>query len=269
MDGEVPAELNYYVDVVRRLSPGETIARFMQTAPQNVQAAVRNTIVGLLGSLHQRGFETQAVTTGQNLANLMFQLQLTGYMFRNAQYRVSLQKSLEGRILPTPGGAALKGDAAAPEDAYSDEEAPYVPPPKVSGTIRLTLESGQELEVDAEAYLGELRAEVAGLQSKLSRLEGRREEALEADLLLYIKALPPPELKRLTETVSPEVLEAMRIMVNSILASMGLGGAALSGALTQQPSSAMAQLCMWQLVAGYNLRELEQREEMRKLFEKS
>ena len=30
----------------------------------------------------------------------------------------------------------------------------------------------------------------------------------------------------------------------------------------------MAQLCMWQLVVGFNLREMEAREDMRKNFKK-
>lgn len=34
--------------------------------------------------------------------------------------------------------------------------------------------------------------------------------------------------------------------------------------LTEIPSSVLAQLCMWQLVVGYNLRSIEAREEMQK-----
>lgn len=42
----------------------------------------------------------------------------------------------------------------------------------------------------------------------------------------------------------------------------------LSKTLTQQTGSGMAQLCMWQLVVGFNLREMEAREDMRKNFNK-
>lgn len=34
--------------------------------------------------------------------------------------------------------------------------------------------------------------------------------------------------------------------------------------VTEQSGEALAQLCMWQLVVGYNLRTLEVREEMKK-----
>jgi hypothetical protein len=33
-------------------------------------------------------------TTQRALASLMFQLEMTGYMFRNAEYRLALSKSL-------------------------------------------------------------------------------------------------------------------------------------------------------------------------------
>jgi hypothetical protein len=33
--------------------------------------------------------------------------------------------------------------------------------------------------------------------------------------------------------------------------------------VTEQSGEAMSQLCMWQLVVGYNLRELEVRQEMK------
>lgn len=42
----------------------------------------------------------------------------------------------------------------------------------------------------------------------------------------------------------------------------------LSKTLTQQTGSGMAQLCMWQLVVGFNLREMEAREDLRKNFNK-
>jgi hypothetical protein len=35
-------------------------------------------------------------------------------------------------------------------------------------------------------------------------------------------------------------------------------------ALMEMPAGTLAQLCMWQLVVGYNLREMEAREEFEK-----
>lgn len=73
---------NPYMQVVSKLSPSELISKFTATANPRVQDAVRNTVLGLIGSLPKMAFETTTITTGQRLASLMFQLQMTGYMFR-------------------------------------------------------------------------------------------------------------------------------------------------------------------------------------------
>ena len=55
---------------------------------------------------------------------------------------------------------------------------------------------------------------------------------------------------------------AMKGLVNVVMAGIGEGKIG-PDTVTEQSGEAMAQLCMWQLVVGYNLRELEVREEMR------
>lgn len=60
--------------------------------------------MGLLGSLPRHAFETTAVATGDALANLMFQLQMTGYMFKNAEYRLSLKSSMRAADSLSPEG---------------------------------------------------------------------------------------------------------------------------------------------------------------------
>lgn len=64
---------------------------------------MRTTVLGLLGSLPRHAFETTAIATGDALANLMFQLQMTGYMFKNAEYRLSLQSSMRASASLPPG----------------------------------------------------------------------------------------------------------------------------------------------------------------------
>lgn len=59
------------------------VGQFMATAPPRVQTAVKSTVMGLLGSLRSSpAFESNVVTTKTALAKLMFQLEMTGYMFR-------------------------------------------------------------------------------------------------------------------------------------------------------------------------------------------
>ena len=59
--------------------------------------------MGLLGNAGSFALETATVTTSEKLANLMFQLQMTGYMFKNAEYRLSLSRSLQDVPALMPG----------------------------------------------------------------------------------------------------------------------------------------------------------------------
>lgn len=139
---------------------------------------------------------------------------------------------------------------------------------------------GLEVEVDAQAYMSELRGEVSRLRDELDATKQAKEEEIRKDLLMYIRTLPQQELQQLTGTMSPEVLEAMKGLVTAVLAGIGededeeQGVGDVAGTegnvnkigpdtVTEQSGEALAQLCMWQLVVGFNLRELEVREEFR------
>jgi hypothetical protein len=86
--------------------------------------------------------------------------------------------------------------------------------------------------------------------------------------------------------MSTEVLDAMKGLVTAVLSGIGeeadekegddvdnnddnegddVGGDKIirPDTVTEQSGEALAQLCMWQLVVGYNLRELEVREGFR------
>lgn len=68
---------NPYLQVVSKLSPSEMISRFTSSAHPRVQNAVRSTILSLIGGLPKMAFDTTTITTGQRLASLMFQLQVS------------------------------------------------------------------------------------------------------------------------------------------------------------------------------------------------
>ena len=120
-----------------------------------------------------------------------------------------------------------------------------------------------EMEVDAAAYMSELRSEVSKLRDELMIKRKEQDDVIRRDLLMYIRTLPPQELQSLTNTMSQDVLIAMKGLVNAVLAGIGDGQIG-PNTITEQSGEAMAQLCMWQLALGYNLRTLEVREEMRK-----
>lgn len=151
---------------------------------------------------------------------------------------------------------------AADDDEMEEEEMEEEPEDELLAELREMREAdGMEIEVDAAAYMSELRDEVKRLKEELQETRKAKDETVKNDLLLYIRTMPREELTSLTGTVSPEVLNAMKGLVNVVMSGIGEGRIEAE-TVTEQSGEAMAQLCMWQLVVGYNLRELEVREEM-------
>ena len=87
-------------------------------------------------------------------------------------------------------------------------------------------------------------------------LRYQKELELRSNLLTYIQALPEPDLAKLTSDMSQEVMDSIQLLVDSLMGKLGLD-ANSQEVLIQQPMGALAQLCMWQLVVGYKLREFE------------
>ena len=179
-------ETNPYYKVVAALSPGEIIGRFAATAPPRVQDAVEQTIMGLLGNAGSFALETATVTTSEKLANLMFQLQMTGYMFKNAEYRLSLSRSLQDVPALMPG----------------EDDSSSLPP--VEGQVKVNV-MGEEVAIDADAYMAELREEVETLRTELDRVEEARREATQSDLLAYVRSLPEQQMAALTSEITDDV----------------------------------------------------------------
>lgn len=88
--------LRYY-NLVSSLAPNDMLLKFTKSAPSNVQEAAKSTVMNILGSLPNYVLDAALITTSSKLANLLYQMQITGYMFKNAEYRMSLTKSLRGR----------------------------------------------------------------------------------------------------------------------------------------------------------------------------
>lgn len=247
---------NRYYKLVADLAPHDMLLKFSQSAPRNVQEAVKSTIVSILGSMPSFALDAVMITTNSKLASLMFQMQITGYMYKNAEYRMSMTRSLKGlprlplpqtvTASPTNSNATLVIRAADPELS-------------VSGRVSVTDSSGNTGELAASALMAALSAEVEQLRAELTLLREQREPELQANLLTYIQALPERELGALTSGISTEVMDAINLLVQSLMTRMGVPppGGERSEALIQQSVGALAQLCMWQLVIGYRLRELE------------
>lgn len=247
---------NRYYKLVADLAPNEMLLKFSQSAPRNVQEGVKSTIMSILGSMPQYALDAALVTTGGKLASLMFQMQLTGYMFKNAEYRMSMTRSLKGLPRLPP---AQTVSTSGPNGTASLVIRPSDRALSVTGLVSVTDAEGRSVEVDASELMSALSAEVEQLRGELLLLREQREPELQANLLTYIQALPERELSGLTSDISPEVMEAINLLVQTLMTRMGIPppGSERSEALVQQSVGALAQLCMWQLVIGYRLRELE------------
>lgn len=248
-------------------------------------------------------FDTRAIATGERLANLMFQLQMTGYMFKNAEYRLGLSQSLAAGAADSGGVSSRTMQLGGDVGKGGDDPAMVREGRLMDGKIKVRYggvsgsgsgdeeesnnkKGGLEVEVDAKAYMSELRREVKRLRDELELSQQAREEELQKDLLAYIRTLPKGELQHLTGTMSTEVLDAMKGLVTAVLSGIGeeadeeegdnvdnddnnegddVGGDKIirPDTVTEQSGEALAQLCMWQLVVGYNLRELEVRDGFR------
>ena len=73
--------------------PNEAIGRFVREANPEVVASMSGAVSSLLGGLSSpaMGIETVVQTSSEKLGQLCFQLMMTGYMFRNAEYVIALK----------------------------------------------------------------------------------------------------------------------------------------------------------------------------------
>ena len=237
--GDLAKPMNQYYKELSSLEMTELVKEFAKTAPAEVQFAVKTTVASLLGQMPPAVGETSITTTGKNLATLMFNMQMTGYMFRNAEYRKSLVKSMDKSL--GSGQASLT-----------------LPP--VSGKINVNI-AGMKAEVDAAAYMAELRSEVEGLRAQLATT-GTSDEESEVALIAYIQALDKEKQQELTRDVGADILEAMSQLVATILIDLNIDREQETAA----PLDKMRELLIWQLVSGYKLREMEVKEELKDKF---
>ncbi len=84
-------------------SPNQAIGSFISTASPKVVQAMSGAVGSLLGGLASptSGIEVVVKSTGDKVASLCFQLQMTGYLFRNAEYAMALKDLMKLQGSPT------------------------------------------------------------------------------------------------------------------------------------------------------------------------
>lgn len=168
-----------------------------------------------------------------------------------------------------------------------DEEHNGIGDPEVTGTVELELDGGKTIEVDAKEYIENLKREAKALKEAIVRERGfgtknrqqrggmpgflseRAPEDEFGGIAGYI-ASRQGDVKALTEGISPEIVNTMKLLVDFVLEG-GEGGKGKEVPKEEMemelPGAALQQLALWQLVLGYKLREAEASGEYRRLLE--
>lgn len=237
------------LEYVKTVQP-EFMELFVKRAPKQVVEAMRQTVTNMLGTLPPQFFAVTVSTVAENLAQLMYSVMMTGYMFRNAQFRLELQQSMAVPALPS--SSSVKAD---PNYAPGVQK-------KVSGeVIRWHNESGPE-PMDASQYIELLENEIIELQDQLDRSMKVANGGNE--LLDFLKSLEPQNLQDLTTSAGEDALEAMNAFIQRLV---GISDPTqLKRAVTQTTAADMAKLLYWLMVVGYSIRNIEVRYDMEKVL---
>ncbi|XP_077246806.1 uncharacterized protein LOC143886642 isoform X2 [Tasmannia lanceolata] len=221
---------------------------FVKRAPQQIVEAMRQTVTNMIGTLPPQFFAVTITTVAENLAQLMYSVLMTGYMFKNAQYRLELQQSLEQVALP---------------DVQEAKDVPdYAPGTQKNVTgevIRWNNASGPE-KMDAVKYIELLEAEI----EELNRQMGRRSANGQNELLDYLKSLEPQNLKELTSSAGEDVVLAMNTFIKRLLAVSD--PAQMKTTATETSATELAKLLYWLMVVGYSIRNIEVRFDMERVL---
>ncbi|KAI7749767.1 hypothetical protein M8C21_011141 [Ambrosia artemisiifolia] len=236
------------LEYVKNVQP-EFMELFVKRAPQQVVDAMRQTVTNMMGTLPPQFFAVTVTTVAENLAQLMYSVLMTGYMFRNAQYRLELQQSLE--------------QVALPDTSQEEKDAPVYAPgtqKKVTGeVIRWNNVSGPE-KIDAIKYIELLEAEVEELNRQVERISANGSN----ELLDYLKTLEPQNLKDLTSSAGEDVVVAMNTFIKRLLAVSD--PTQMKTSVTETSAPELAKLLYWLMVVGYSIRNIEVRYDMERVL---
>lgn len=232
-------EGNQLFEFVRKVPPPELVQRFSKAAPKVVQNAIRHTLMTMLGSLPPVAFSSSVETAAANLVQLLHSSLVTGYMMRNAQYRLSLTRSLsESERKSLPGA--------------KDAE------PEIQGGVAVfTNEDGTTTEMPVAEYVNELRDTVRSLETELGR-----ERKGGNELLSYVATMDHANIEALTQNAGEEVVAAMKAVVRAVTKSQKIP--LKPTAVVQASSFELSQLLFYLMVTGYFLREAEVRVELQR-----
>lgn len=174
----------------------------------------------------------------------------------------------------------LTGSSDEDEDEDDDEEITNDFDVELSGTIEIELDTGKVVKVDANEYMNSLKQQAKILKDTLRKQKeispvgkimtnsGPSDDEY-GSITTYI-ASRQGDVKSLTEGISSEIVETMKMLVDYVLEG---GENAKSKNVRKEeieleiPGSALQQLALWQLILGYRLRESEAKGDYLKLLQ--
>jgi len=116
------------------------------------------------------------------------------------------------------------------------------------------------MDVDANDYMDQLKAEAQALRQELLGMEQKaseQQEAISNSISGYVSSLPEPQLKVLSSGISEDVVGAMKLLVQFILRDPTGNGQLPKDETVTMEQAKLQTLCLYQLVLGYKLREVE------------
>eukprot|EP00172_Hildenbrandia_rubra_P004370 Plantae.Rhodophyta-Hildenbrandia_rubra.ctg871.p1 GENE.Plantae.Rhodophyta-Hildenbrandia_rubra.ctg871~~Plantae.Rhodophyta-Hildenbrandia_rubra.ctg871.p1 ORF type:complete len:343 (-),score=63.56 Plantae.Rhodophyta-Hildenbrandia_rubra.ctg871:2945-3973(-) len=232
-------EGNELFEFVRKVAPPDLVARFSKNAPKVVQNAIRHTLMNMLGSLPPVAFSASVETVAANLVQLLHSSLVTGYMMRNAQYRMSLTRTLAATELKSLPGTMVRE-------------------PEIQGGVAIFRNGdGTKTEMPIDEYVNELKNTVSKLQKDLER-----ERKGGNELLSYVATMDQKNIEALTKNAGEEVVSAMKSVIRAVTKSQKIP--LKPDAVVQASSFELSQLLFYLMVTGYFLREAEVRIELQR-----
>mmetsp|Transcript_37216 Transcript_37216/g.148536 ORF Transcript_37216/g.148536 Transcript_37216/m.148536 type:complete len:357 (-) Transcript_37216:871-1941(-) len=187
---------NPLFSLLNQFKPSELVSRFEESTASEVNTAFRSTLRKLLGSMPSTVYGMSVRTIVGNLVSIMQTCIMTGYLMRNAQYRLSLTRKLDSAqsMLPNmPSNVKVKG-----------------------GQAILTLKDGTIKEVSAEDYVSELKSEAQALRDELNRLK-KGGPASGNELAMIFASYDQKQVEILTREAGSEATAAMKLLIQNVL----------------------------------------------------
>jgi hypothetical protein len=308
-------------DMAMSQPPQALMREFFRTGDPMVIQAMQDAVAALLGNLPPYEFDAQMTTTGDKLAALMLQLQMTGYLLRNAEYVMKLRQILQIKSrsaddyrkafdrVDQNGSGYIEGGEVEQllRDVYGDDvptvevdaflqlfdtdgdgrisfdeftatlgalntssgsglpslgasEGAAAPSPKLSGTVSVLMDDGSTVEMDANEYMEQLKTEADALRAELMKTEQSKQQeelSISSSISSYVASLPEAQLQLLTSGISEDVVAAMKQLVTYILRAPNGNEPLARDAEVTLEQAKLQQLCLYQLILGYRLREAE------------